>query len=276
MELTFSYPTVDGRKITRNVICSEEHLFYTKNRGYVQAKDLTSEDELVHLFDTDLVRTCDYCNKPLDITNSAILQGARFCSPLCSLEYGKQFIDKEYQREVSRRNLKRLWQNSDFAKKCARLSSERMLKNNPVYMDGVVEKAKQTCLQNGSYKNNFRYGNGKISPHEQVMLDFLQRLGFEYNYAINTKDARLAFPNAHYPNSYKPDFTNTLLRLCIEVDGDDHKKKKKHLLDIKKDKCLDYLGYKVLRYSHEEIDDFVVVMRRIMIEYKAREKEVYF
>ena len=97
-----------------------------------------------------------------------------------------------------------------------------------------------------------------------------------YNYAINTKDARLAFPGSHYPNSYKPDFTNTLLRLCIEVDGDDHKKKKKHLLDMKKDKCLDYLGYKVLRYSHEEIDDFVIVMRRIIIEYKAREKEVSF
>ena len=60
------------------------------------------------------------------------------------------------------------------------------------------------------------------------------------------------------------------------VDGDDHKKKKKHLLDMKKDKCLYYLGYKVLRYSHEEIDDFVVVMRRIIIEYKAREKEVSF
>lgn len=276
MELTFSYPTVDGRKITRNVICSEEHLFYTKNRGYVQAKDLTSEDELVQLFDKDLVRTCDYCNKPLDITNGAILHGSRFCSRSCAFKYGKQFIDMEYQREVSRKNLKKLWQDSAFAKKCAKLSSERMRKNNPVYMDGVVERATQTRIQNGSYKNNFRYGNGKISPHEQIMLDFLQRLGFKYNYAINTKDARLAFPSAHYPNSYKPDFTNTLLRLCIEVDGDDHKKKKKHLLDIKKDKCLDYLGYKVLRYSHEEIDDFVVVMRRIMIEYKAREKEVSF
>lgn len=44
VELTFD---IDG--VARTVTCTEDHRFYTKNRGWVMAKDLTEEDDLLGL-----------------------------------------------------------------------------------------------------------------------------------------------------------------------------------------------------------------------------------
>lgn len=44
VELTFD---IDG--VARTVICTEDHRFYTKNRGWVMAKDLMEEDDLLGL-----------------------------------------------------------------------------------------------------------------------------------------------------------------------------------------------------------------------------------
>ena len=94
-----------------------------------------------------------------------------------------------------------------------------------------------------------------MSPHEQLVYDFLTERGFYYNYAINTKLARDAFPEEHFSKNYKPDFVNVKEKICIEIDGDNHKKKEQRELDYKKDKCLKFLGFSVYRFTHEEVEN---------------------
>ena len=130
-----------------------------------------------------------------------------------------------------------------------------MTENNPMYRDGVIEKARKTRLKNGGYINNFKYGNGKISKYEQKVYDALIQKGFYYNYAIPTKLARDTFVDKHYPTSYKPDFTNLVKKLCVEIDGNSHNKRSQMELDKKKDDCLHFLGFTVIRFTHEQIDN---------------------
>lgn len=198
-------------------------------------------------------KICEYCGKEFEVEDSIHGRKRRFCNTSCSAKwrnktFGPNKLSEEAKKQASA-HMKELWKNAEFRSK----KIEYMHTNNPVYMDGIVEKAKETRLKNGSYYNNFKYGNGKISPHEQILYDFLLDLGFYYNYAISTKLARDAFPNEKYPCGYKPDFVNIKKKLCIEIDGNDHFKKKD--LDNKKDACLNFLGFTVIRYTHEQLDN---------------------
>lgn len=76
-----------------------------------------------------------------------------------------------------------------------------------------------------------------------------------YNYVIPTKLYRDAFPNESIPHAYKPDFVNIVNKVCIEIDGDNHTTKYQQELDRKKDKCLNFLGFRVVRFSHKQIDE---------------------
>ena len=53
-----------------------------------------------------------------------------------------------------------------------------MYNDNPVHREGVAQRIREKRLQNGTYTNNFKYGNGKISPHEQLVYDLLIENGF--------------------------------------------------------------------------------------------------
>lgn len=114
-------------------------------------------------------------------------------------------------------------------------------------MPGVVDKANVTRSKHLS-PNNFKYGNGKISPYEQRVKDKLDSLGFIYNYAVPTRSARESDPDAHYPNNYKPDFVNLKNKLCIEIDGYGHSSPKEKALDAKKRKM-----FKFTRFQRDKI-----------------------
>ena len=131
----------------------------------------------------------------------------------------------------------------------------RMTTNNPAYNEDVVERANQTRLKNGSYRNNYKYGNGKISYYEQQVMQYLLDKGFYYNYAIPTKIARHAFPDKHYAVNYKPDFVNLQYKICIEIDGHTHDSEEAKKLDAKKTECLNFLGFTVYRFTHKQIDN---------------------
>lgn len=197
-------------------------------------------------------RICEYCGKSFE-TSSNPKFTKRFCNTSCSAywrnkTFGPNLISEE-QKQKNSEMLKQRWQNTEFRNSAI----ERMKTNNPVYMPGVVERTKASRIKNGSYVNHFMYGNGKISPYEYVAKDYLQDFGFKYNISIPLKSMRDKYPERMYPTNYKPDFTNIELKICIEIDGPTHLYKSNQMKDKKKTECLEELGYKVYRFTHEQI-----------------------
>ena len=195
------------------------------------------------------MKVCEWCGKEID-------KPGRFCNRSCSAKWRIKtfgvFPASEEGRKRQSESMKNNWKNPKFRKQ----NYERMTNNNPVYQKGVVEKANNTKLAKGfAYQNNYRYGNGKISVYEQIANDILCDYGFVYNKAIPTKWMRKKYPERHYPNNYKPDFLHEQKKICIEIDGHNHRTTYQKQLDSKKDECLRELGYTVIRFSHEDINN---------------------
>lgn len=196
-----------------------------------------------------IIKICPVCNSPFEAPRKKYIFCSRECANIGKRKAHIQNIsDNERLRRSER--LKSKWNDDVFRESVV----SRMLHNNPVYIPGVIDKARKTRLQNGSY-NNFKYGNGKISEYEKKVYDRLIDVGFYYNYAIPTKLARDTFPDKHYPNSYKPDFVNLQGKLCIEIDGNNHKYRNIKMIDIKKEECLTFLGFTTIRFTHKDIDE---------------------
>ena len=199
-----------------------------------------------------MIKHCEFCGKEFFVPDTKHGQRKRFCNTSCSAKwrnqtYGPNLISDETKRKNAE-ILRNRWKDPEFRKK----KTDYMRNHNPVYIPGVVEKSNKTKLQRGNLPNNYKYGNGKLSEYESLVYDDLIAAGFYYNYAINTKLARDAFPEKRYAHSYKPDFTNIIDRLCIEIDGPNHIHTKE--LDMKKEECLQFLGFTVIRFTHEQID----------------------
>jgi hypothetical protein len=201
------------------------------------------------------MKKCEWCEGEMTLKQSK----NRFCSCRCSAKWrNKEFGPNkptENGKKILADSMKKLWQNPNFRAN----QIQRMKIDNPVYKKGIVEKAHRTRLKNcnGKLPNNFKYGNGKISPYELKVYDFLQSLDFYYNYAIPTKIVRDAYTEKNYAKNYKSDFTNLQKKICIEIDGYNHNNKKSIELDNKKDECLKFLGFKIFRFTHKEIDDYI-------------------
>lgn len=199
-----------------------------------------------------VIKICPVCDKSFE-SKSKI---QKFCSKECAYK-GRNcsgvYNLTEEGRKVKVATLKRQWQDEKFR----HIVVDRMKTNNPSYKSEIVEKANTTRAKNGKMHNNFKYGNGKISPYEQIVKEKIEKLGFIYNYAIITKPAREADPDANYAHNYKPDFVNLESRLCIEIDGYGHSTSEEKRIDAKKEKCLNMLGYTVIRFTHKEIDEGV-------------------
>ena len=196
-----------------------------------------------------MIKKCEFCGKEFNVPDNVHGRKRRFCNTSCSAKwrmntFGPVKVSEEGKKHQSE-SMKSLWDRPEFREN----NHKRMTENNPVYQDGVVAKAHKTRLKNGSYHNNFRFGNGRISEYENIVKDYIEDFDFLYNYPIPTKLARDAFPKYLFPTSYKPDFVNLEKKLCIEVDGPQHMKE----IDEKKDFCLNYLGFTVYRFTHEQI-----------------------
>lgn len=198
-------------------------------------------------------KICEFCHRefiPKD-------KRQRFCSNSCSAKWRIQTYGPTYgkisdeQRRKNSEILKQRWKDPEFREKKVRYMKE----HNPVHIPGVIEKANKTRLSHGKLPNNYKYGNGKISKYEQSVYNDLIKLGFYYNYCINTKLARDAFPERHYAKGYKPDFVNIKDHLCIEIDGNNHQKESARIKDRKKEECLQFLGFNTIRFTHKQIEE---------------------
>ena len=72
-----------------------------------------------------------------------------------------------------------------------------------------------------------------------------------------------------YPTCYKVDIGNQVLKIAIEVDGNGHNGNKIKFLDLKKEAKLKELGWRVLRFTNQEImTDISLVLLEIEKEIK--------
>ena len=198
-----------------------------------------------------MYKNCVICGKEFFTKPSK--SERKCCSKKCAGVYRKTTYGCLLSEETRLKNgqiLKERWKDPEFRKK----KIEYMRTNNPVYREGVIEKANKARLMNGKLPNNFKYGNGKMSEYESKAWEMLEDLGFVYNKGINTREIRKLYPDKHIAWCYKPDFLHRSLKICIEIDGKNHATKYIKQLDKKKDETLKLLGYTVIRFTHDDID----------------------
>ena len=70
-------------------------------------------------------------------------------------------------------------------------------------------------------------------------------------FAINTRDVRHLFDRPS--NHYKADIANPALKIAVELDGFSHNSPKSRALDAKKEAILSALGWRVFRFSNQQI-----------------------
>ena len=201
---------------------------------------------------------CVFCKKRL--TYKQVRKGHKHCSVSCASKDSS--IKNDYSSKI-----KEKWKDGDFRDKVI----HRMKTNNPFFNKETVKKMKETKENNGTlHVFTNRGGNGKVSKCESLLMDFCIANNFEYNKAINTYSVRVANPEKHYAFNYKPDFVNFDLKLCIEIDGESHRRNKH--LDRKKEDCLATLGYKTIRFTNKIVlENLTFVMETILKEMEELE-----
>jgi Protein of unknown function (DUF559) len=115
-----------------------------------------------------------------------------------------------------------------------------------------VEKNRLKRIASGVHKGRalkVQGGNGRpLSAAHQAISDALGS-SWANEHAVRTGMPR----GSGYPPAYKLDLANPLMKLGIEVDGKTHKARAVQALDAKKTALLSELGWKVLRFSNEEV-----------------------
>jgi len=121
--------------------------------------------------------------------------------------------------------------------------------NNPTKNPDVVEKIKQK-MKGRTFLS--RGGNGTLTIQQKALCFALGLPESAMELGILTARAKAYFQSL--PTCYKVDIGITEVRLAIEVDGHTHTTKKWKFLDRRKTAVLNFLGWTVLRFWNEEVD----------------------
>jgi len=79
---------------------------------------------------------------------------------------------------------------------------------------------------------------------------------------LRNKKLGVKFRRQHVIDFYIPDFVALSIKLIVEVDGKIHLKQKKE--DSERTKRLEVLGYKIIRFTNDEIEnDILKVLNKI-------------
>lgn len=92
-----------------------------------------------------------------------------------------------------------------------------------------------------------RGGNGTLTSPQEALL---AALGKKWKSEVVVKTL---LPRPPYPRAYKIDIGRKDIKLGIEVDGKSHRTKKGILLDAKKTRVLLRRGWRVLRFTNEDV-----------------------
>jgi hypothetical protein len=167
----------------------------------------------------------------------------------CSKECGMDYIAKSSSKTMANTNRK--------------YASARMIKNNPMRNIEARMKMAETLKKIG-HKPIIRGGNGHGMTNPQSIL--FNRLTDSTilctpEYPIKTGCRK----NMGYPTCYKADIALTGHKIDIEVDGGSHMSLIRKQQDIKRDNFLNSIGWRVIRFSNNQIlsntDNCVSIVR---------------
>ena len=95
-----------------------------------------------------------------------------------------------------------------------------------------------------------RGGNGKLT-RPQLLIH--EATGMEMEFVVNTSPIRALMPGL--PKHYKLDLANPVAMVAVEVDGRSHKSPAGRDRDARKNRALEALGWCVLRFWNQEVDE---------------------
>ncbi len=140
----------------------------------------------------------------------------------------------------------------------SKLSSNRMMKKNPMWMPGIREKSIATNKALGT-RPIVRGGNGQEMPIPQRVLLTALGKGWYAEHSVSTGTKGNGMPSC-----YKIDIANPSKMIGIEVDGFSHSALKRQEQDKKKTIFLVKLGWKVLRFKNKEVmENLQLVLSKI-------------
>jgi very-short-patch-repair endonuclease len=144
-----------------------------------------------------------------------------------SEESKEQWNDNEYKKMMSE-NKKDMWKDNEFKQKRSEEVSKQVKKQ--------IEKHGRACITD-------------LQTNLQVVLG-------EKNWIL---EKSIHVPKNTHPLQtgyyYKADLMHCTLKLIIELDGKKHNTEKQKNHDKIRDEILTYMGYKILRFKNQEVED---------------------
>lgn len=127
-------------------------------------------------------------------------------------------------------------------------ASARMTLRNPMSNPEWKAKAIATCKRLG-VKPTVRGGNGTGPTKSELLLAFAS--GLSLNVVVPTKVKR----GNGYPTCYKLDMGDEDIKFGVEVDGFSHGLLSRQAQDRKKELFLGDLGWTIMRFSNQQVND---------------------
>ena len=165
---------------------------------------------------------CSMCERDATYETTT---GRLYCSKQCQKAYSSR-VSSETMSRTNRRH-----------------ASARMKKKNPMHKKQSRDKMKRTLKRIG-HKPAKQGGKGRGPTLPQKML--AEALGWEMELVVKTGFKK-------QPYWYGVDVANETLKVAIEVDGPSHGCLKVKEADRRKEEFLRGAGWKVLRFTNEEV-----------------------
>lgn len=179
---------------------------------------------------------CSVCGKEIEVSGQKLSYYKKTNRVYCSKTCSKIFCSAVSSKTMARTN--------------RRYASARMKKNNPMYKEESREKMKAS-LKRIQHSPKIRGGNGKPPTEAELKLfDIFGGIGFHLQCIVKTGHYR---DGSGFPAHYKIDCGNPVLKIGIETDGASHCSLKRKAQDQKKDAFLIGLGWRVFRFTNQEI-----------------------
>ena len=124
--------------------------------------------------------------------------------------------------------------------------------------DNIENKRPRWLTANKEFYKRFKYDRERLKNN----MTSAEIVLWEY---LRNKKLGVKFRRQHIIDFYIPDFVALSIKLIIEVDGKIHLSKKKE--DAKRTRLLGIMGYKVIRFTNEEVENNIdMVLSKIKME----------
>jgi hypothetical protein len=164
----------------------------------------------------------------------------RFCNKSCSAKW--RMRQPSVQEAMKKGIAKSAASRTGISRPDAAI---RMRTNNPMNDPEVRERARQKLIGRTFLS---RGGNGKQTPEQEAVAT---ALGLPMEHPIATASVKHLFPSL--PPCYKVDVACPASLLAVEIDGSSHNTRKWKFLDARKTEVLNALGWRVLRFSNQQV-----------------------